>query len=153
MQSQASPAGAVTAQLSSDGVQAAWSGKAPGEFRIGGRAISLPPAGSDPPALQLHYRVDEKPRQPVIFSLRCEPDARCGTAAGKGLDLAQSFRAADSGTWQTLTLPLSCLERLGATLSAVSAPLALESAGRFAVSFDDIRIVQRPDARPCPPNT
>jgi beta-glucosidase len=153
MQSQPSPAGAVTAELTSHGVQAAWSGKAPGEFRIGGRAVSLAPAGPDHPALQLHYRVEEKPRQPVIFSLRCDTDPRCGLAAGKGLDLSQSFRAAVPGAWQTLTVPLACLQRLGATLGAVSAPLALESAGRFAASFADIRIVRRAGAPACPPNT
>jgi beta-glucosidase len=153
MKSQASPAGSVTAQLSSLGVQAAWSGKAQGEFRIGGRPVSLASAGPDHQALQLHYRVEEKPQQPVIFSLRCETDARCGLAAGKGLDLSQSFRDAVPGTWQTLTLSLACLKQLGTTLAAVSAPLALESAGRFAVSFDDIRIVQRAGAPACPPNT
>jgi len=153
MQSQASPTGAVTAQLSSHLVQAAWSGKAQGEFRIGGRAVSLALAGSDHKALQLHYRVEEKPQQPVIFSLRCETDARCAMAPGKGLDLSGPFRTAAPGTWQTVTVPLACLKRLGATLSAVSAPLALESAGRFAVSFDDIRIVRRGGAPACPPNT
>ena len=74
-------------------------------------------------------------------------------AAGKGLDLSEPFRAAAPGTWQTLTLPLACLKQPGTTLSAVSAPLALESAGRFAVSFDDIRIVQRAEAPACPPDT
>jgi beta-glucosidase len=153
MQSQASPAGAVTARVSSQGVQAVWSGKAPGEFRIGGRAVSLVTAGPGRQALQLHYRVEEKPRQPVIFSLRCDTNARCGIPSGKGLDLSESFRAAGSGAWQTLTLPLSCLQRLGATLTAVSAPLALESAGPFAVSFADIRIVRQSGAPSCPPNT
>jgi beta-glucosidase len=153
MQSQPSPAGAVTAQLSAHGVQAIWSGKAQGEFRIGGRAVSLALAGSDHQALQLHFRVEEKPQQPVIFSMRCETAARCGMAADEGLDLSQSFRAAGSGSWQTLTLPLACLRQLGATLAAVSAPLALESAGRFAVSFDDIRIVRQAGAPACPPNT
>jgi hypothetical protein len=74
-------------------------------------------------------------------------------AAGRGLNLSQSFQAAVPGTWQTLTVPLACLERLGATLGAVSAPLALESAGRFAASFADIRIVRRAGAPACPPNT
>jgi hypothetical protein len=45
-----------------------------------------------------------------------------------------------------------CLKKVGATLSSVSAPLALESAGPFAVSFDDIRIAQQPGASACPPN-
>ena len=154
LQSQVSPAGAVTAQLSSHTVQASWSGKAPGEFRIGGRAINLLTPGSDGQALQLHYRVVQRPQQSVMFSMRCEPAERCGVAAGARLDLSKTFvAAAGSGSWQTLTVPLACLQQLGATLTAVSAPLVLETAGRFAVSFDDIRIVRQPGPPACPPNT
>ena len=153
LQSQVSPAGAVTAQLSTQGVEAVWSGKAPGEFRIGGRAISLLKAAADNQVLKIHYRVAQPPQQPVIFGMRCEPAARCGMAANTGLDLTETFRTAGPGAWKTLSVPLVCLKKVGATLSSVSAPLALESAGPFAVSFDDIRIVQQPGASACPPNT
>jgi beta-glucosidase len=153
LQSQVSPAGAVTAQLSEQGVEAVWTGKAPGEFRIGGRAIGLHKAAADDQVLKIHYRVTQPPQQPVIFGMRCEPAARCGMTANTGLDLTEAFRSAGPGTWKTLTVPLVCLKKLGATLSAVSAPLALESAGPFAVSFDDIRIVRQADASACPPNT
>jgi beta-glucosidase len=153
LQSQVSPAGAVTAQLSAGGVEAVWSGKAPGEFRIGGRAVSLLEAAADNQVLKIHYRVEASPQQRVIFGMRCEPAARCGIAANTGVDLTEAFRTEGPGAWKTLTVPLVCLKKLGATLSAVSAPLALESAGPFAVSFDDIRIVQQPGASACPPNT
>jgi beta-glucosidase len=152
LQSQVSPAGAVTAQLSARGVEAVWSGKAPGEFRIGGRAVSLLKAAADNQVLKIHYRVAQPPQQPVIFGMRCEPAARCGMAANTGLDLTETFRTAGPGAWKTLSVPLVCLKKVGATLASVSAPLALESAGPFAVSFDDIRIVQQPGASACPPN-
>jgi beta-glucosidase len=153
LQSQVSPAGAVTARLSGQGIQATWSGKAPGEFRIGGRAVSLLKAAADNQVLKLHYRVDESPQKPVIFGMHCEPTERCGVAAKTGLDLTETFRSAGTGDWKTLSLPLACLKKMGATLSAVNAPLALESAGPFAVSFDDIRIVRQAGATACPPNT
>ena len=153
MQSQVSPAGAVTAQLSGQSVQAAWSGQGPGIFRIGGRATSLVKAVADSQVLKLHYRVEQSPQKPVILSLRCEPAERCGMAANTGLDLTEAFRGAGSGNWQTLSVPLVCLKKVGAALASVTAPLALETAGPFAVSFDDIRITRQAGASTCPPNT
>ena len=153
MQSQISPAGTVTAQLSGQSVQATWSGQGPGIFRIGGRATSLAKAMADNQVLKLHYRVEQAPRKPVVLSLRCEPAERCGLPANSGLDLTEAFRTADTSAWQTLTIPLSCLKKLGATLTSVTAPLAIESAGPFGVSFDDIRITRQQGAAKCPPNT
>jgi beta-glucosidase len=147
--SQVSPAAAITAQLSGQSVQATWSGQGLGIFRIGGRATSLTRA-----TLKLHYRVEQSPQKPVILSIRCEPAERCGMAPNAGLDLTATFRSARAGSWKTLTVPLLCLKKLGATLSSVTAPMAIESAGSFGVSFDDIRITrQSAGATTCPPNT
>ena len=75
-------------------------------------------------------------------------------APAKGLNLTETFRSAGTGTWKTLAIPLACLKKLGATLSSVTAPLAIESAGAFGISFDDIRITQQNGgAASCPPNT
>jgi beta-glucosidase len=154
LQSQASPAGAITAQLSGQSIQATWSGQGPGIFRIGGRATSLAKAASDNQVLKLHYRVEQSPQKPVILSIRCEPASACGMAPTSGLNLTETLRSAGTGTWKTLTVPLVCLKKLGATLSAVTAPLAIESAGAFGISFDDIRITrQTGGAASCPPNT
>jgi hypothetical protein len=165
MQSQTTPSTVMTAQLTSQGVQATWSGQGKGEFRIGGRAVSLQTPSANGPALRLHYRIDEPPQQPVVLSMRCEAPARapipasgsaaasmrrCGMADGDGVDLAQSFRSARAGSWATLTIPIACLRPSGGTLERVSAPFALESSGRLGVSFDDIRIV-REAAATCPP--
>ncbi len=153
MQSQVSPAGAVTAQLTGQSVEAVWSGKGPGTFRIGGRATNLVQAAAGSQALKLHYRVEQSPLEPVILSLRCEPAERCGMAADSGLDLTEVFRSAGTGDWKTLTVPLDCLKKLGAALPSVTAPFAIETAGPFAVRFDDIRIARQPGALKCPPNT
>ena len=154
MQSQVSPAGAVTAQLSGQSVLATWSGQGLGIFRIGGRATSLTQALSDNQALEIHYRVEQAPQKPVTLGIRCEPAERCGMAPNAGLNLTDTFRSAGTGTWKTLTVPLVCLKKLGATLSSVTAPLAIESAGSFGVSFDDIRIKRQTGrAASCPPNT
>jgi len=153
MQSQVSPGGTVSAQLSGQSVQALWSGHGPGVFRIGGRGTNLLQAQADNQVLKLHYRVDQAPQKPVILSMRCEPAERCGMAANTGLDLTNALRNAGTGDWKTLSVPLACLKKLGATLASVTAPLAIESAGAFAVSFDDIRITRQPGGATCPPNT
>ncbi|MFL6605855.1 MAG: glycoside hydrolase family 3 N-terminal domain-containing protein [Steroidobacteraceae bacterium] len=165
MQSQNSPGTAVTAQLTSQGVRATWSGQGTGEFRIGGRPIGLQTLSAGAPALRLHYRIDEMPQQPVILTMRCEGPAgspapaagstatgvkRCGMEEGEGVDLTQSFRSAQAGSWVTLTVPLTCLHRGNGNSELVSAPFALESSGRLDVSFDDIRLVRDPTAA-CPP--
>jgi len=135
-------------------VQATWSGQGPGVFRIGGRATSLTKALADGQVLKLHYRVEQPPQKAVILALRCEPAERCGMAPNSGLDLTETFRAAGTGAWKTLTIPLACLKKAGAALSSVTAPLAIESAGPFGVSFDDIRITrQSGGSAACPPNT
>jgi hypothetical protein len=154
MQSQVSPGGAVTAQLSGQSVRATWSGQGLGIFRIGGRATNLTRALSDNQALAIHYRIEQSPQKPVILGIRCEPAERCGMAPTAGLNLTDTLRSAGTGAWKTLTIPLACLKKLGATLSSVTAPLAIESSGEFGVSFDDIRIErQNGSAASCPPNT
>jgi beta-glucosidase len=146
MQLQASPTGAVTAALISRSVQVTWSGIARGEFRIGERPVNI-----DHQALRLHYRVEEKPKQPVILGTRCEGLQRCGMGRTTGLDLGSYFRTAHPGKWETLIVSLTCLEDAGAALSEVTAPLALETTGHFSVAFDDIRLVTE-IAPSCPPN-
>jgi beta-glucosidase len=146
LQSQTTPSGAITAQLSSQAVQARWSGGNKGEFRIGGRAVSLPTAASGGEALRLHYRVEVQPTQPVVLSMRRDPPA----GATEGIDLAASFRSANKDSWATLTIPLACLVPAKNATDPVGAPFVLVSSGEFAVSFDDIRLVHEPTVSACP---
>ena len=90
LQSQVSPAGAVTARLSGQNIQATWSGQGPGVFRIGGRATNLTKALADNQVLKLHYRVDQPPQKAVLLAMRCEPAERCGMAPNTGLDLTET---------------------------------------------------------------
>jgi len=164
LQSQTTPSGAVTAKLTAPALRINWSGGGPGEFRIGGRAVSLQTTSTANPALRLHLRIEDPPQRAVIFSMRCEAAAgspspasaqtaaliqRCGLAAGEGLDLMESFQSAQPGTWTTVTVPLGCLNGTGGAL--VSAPFALESSGQLAVSFDDIQLIHESTPSPCPP--
>ena len=148
MQSQSTPTGALIAELTADGARAVWSGQDAGELRIGGQAVNLESAIAGQQSLRIHYRVDEKPTHPVMLSMRCEQHQRCGLDATGGIDLTQTFRSAAPNTWRTLTLALACFKAPGSDLGAVTAPFALETSGRFAVSFDEIRLSR--EAATCP---
>jgi len=161
MQAQESPQGAVSAQLVPAGIRVSWSDRGAAEFRIGGRTVHYR-AGQNL-AIVARYRVEEAPTQPVGIGVRCEAPygtpanaatiavnwKDCGASADAMLDLTDSFRSA-SASWQTLVIPLPCLEKLGATFDAVSSPFALAASGRFAVSFEDIRLAPATAPSACP---
>jgi hypothetical protein len=162
--SQTTPQTAVTVQLSRNTVRIHWFGNDKGEFRIGGRAVSLTAAPTL--ALRLHYRVDTAPRQRVVLSMRCEAPPgdpansmpfiaaasvkRCGIEGDGGADLTNAFRSASNSAWTTLTVPLRCLVHTMGAPNLVAAPLAIESSGEFVVSLDDIRWVRDPATSACP---
>jgi beta-glucosidase len=155
MDSQASPAGAVTAIAAAPGVRGVWSGGATAEFRIGGRAADDSAYAADGTEIVARIRVDEQPTGPVRVGIRCDapygtraPDGAlppvewklCGTRDGALLDVTAALVAGHAGTWQTLHIPLACIARLGASLANVSSLFTIETAGRFAVTLRDVRV-------------
>ena len=166
MQAQASPGNAVVASLRSGSVHAAWSGAGQGEFRIGGRPADYRQtinAGAD---IVAKFRVEVRPDRPVRLGLRCEATygtndsaantpnkidwTRCGTTEGAALDVTGLFQRATLGSWQTLRLPLSCLARGGGDVKNVNSLFAISTAGRFEVSFQQIRLDREANHRACP---
>ena len=158
MQSQASPANAVEAQLIDAGVSARWSGTERAEFRIGSRAQRYAELAARGAQVVARFRVDLPPAGPVRVGIRCEapygtrdapaPAPRvnwtfCGTSHGALLDLTPVFTRAPTGTWQTLVLPLACLASAGADLGHVTSLFTVETAAPFAVSFSDVHIERK----------
>jgi len=64
----------------------------------------------------------------------------CGTTGGAFLDVTKAVTEAKVGAWNTLVVPVSCLEATGADLSAVEVPLALETSGKFRVTIAQARL-------------
>jgi beta-glucosidase len=166
MNSQTSPDGAVTATLHRPTVRVAWTGVAKSDFRIGGRAADYTAQATAGMEIVARYRVDERPTQSVGVGIRCDAPYSthappvgvtspiewklCGMPTGAFLDLTSTFSEAPIGAWRTLHLPLECLSHSGADLANVSAPFTIETAGRFAVRFADVRLARSPHARLCP---
>jgi beta-glucosidase len=68
------------------------------------------------------------------------------------LDVTRALKDSRAGEWRHLSVPLSCFTAAGADLSAVVAPLAVESSGRLELTITEVGLAQDNQARrrPCP---
>ena len=164
MTSQGSPKHAVVARLTGDGVQAEWSGRGRGAFRIGGRPSDFRDRAARGVAVVLRLRVDSAPTAPVGIGTWCEspygtpPDAPgatpvdwrlCGLHSAALLDFTSALKDAKPGVWTEVAVPLACLVKAGADLKTVSAPLLVETSGALKISLAEARLEERPAAA-CP---
>ncbi len=139
---QESPQGAVAVVSQRDGSTVVWGGPQAGRFTISGRAGDMRPQAARKLAIDLRYRVDRVPTQIVKIGLRCT-EPKCGTPAGAMLDVTRVFRNAPPGSWQTLSIPLSCFVAAGADLAQVVVPFALETSGSFGLTISEVRLAER----------
>jgi beta-glucosidase len=138
-QRQTSPHGSLVVAIDRDGAQADWNGSQRGALRISGRAPDLRFQASRGGAIDVRYRVDRMPEQRVHIGMRCS-EPLCGTSGGAMLDITGVLTAAPVGTWRTLVVPLSCFAATGADLGSVAVPFEIETAGRFGMTFSEVRL-------------
>jgi beta-glucosidase len=153
---QESPHRAVAVAVGPDGAAASWTGNQLGTLVISGRASDLREEARRGVAINMRYRIEHAPEKIVKLSMDCA-EAHCQAKPGASIDLTETFKSAPLGTWQNLSVPLSCLTTAGADLKDVEVPFALSSDGRFAVNIADVRLSSRTDtaangatAVPCP---
>jgi beta-glucosidase len=135
---QNSPHGAVSAVMRPDGTQLIWAGTGDGLAEISGRGEDLRTAAAAGGSLNFRYRIDAASDQPVRLALTCT-EARCATAHGIALDVTAVLRA-PSGTWHTLSVPLSCFAAGNADLSSVEMPFVIGTAGHLKLMISDVSI-------------
>lgn len=127
-----------------DALAARWSGTEPAWIELAADApVDLQRESNGAMALAFDMRVNEAPQGPVTLSL--------GGGGGSGAaSLREVLLAAPVGQWRTLRIPLACFAKAGADLSHLDSVLRLQTAGRFAMSFSDVRLSEaRADDR-CP---
>jgi beta-glucosidase len=139
---QESPRGSVVVASESDGSAIVWAGAQSGMFTISGRAGDMRPQAAQGLAIDVRYRVDRAPAQPVKIGLRCT-EPLCGTQGGAMLDVTQVFKNAQPGNWRTLSIPLSCFAAAGADLAQVVVPFAVETSGPFGLTISEVRLAPR----------
>ena len=139
---QVSPQGSVVVASEPDGSTVVWAGTQSGMFTISGRAGDMRPQAAQGLAIDVRYRVDRVPTQPVKIGVRCA-EPLCGTQDGAMLDVTQVFRNAQPGNWRTLSIPLSCFTAAGADLAQVVVPFAVETSGPFGLTISEVRLAHR----------
>jgi len=147
---QSSPHGAVSADILPEGTQVTWGGTRDGLVEISGRGEDLGGAASAGGSLNFRYRIDAASDQPVRLALTCT-EARCATAHGVALDVTAAL-SAPSGTWHSLSVPLSCFAAGNADLGSVEMPFIIGTAGHLQLTISDVSIepAGAQAARACP---
>ena len=149
---QSSPDGAVRLELTDAQLQVSWSGRARGDFWIGGRPVDLRAAARRGDVVQVRLRVEQPPAGTVLVGVRCAATSQaaetgCGIAGGAMLDATHLLRSVTPGEWTALSVPLVCFaDRDG--LSSVAAPFAVRTDAKLTLRFADIR-VRRAAVRQC----
>ena len=148
-QRQTSPHGGLSLDLDADGATATWNGTQSGALRISGRAEDLAAPARRGLALEIRYKVNRAPTGAVSLGVRCSA-ALCGTTSGALLDVTSVFKHAALDGWNTLSMPLSCLQARGADLSRVEAPFVMASTGRLSLTLAEVRLTAASAQRVCP---
>jgi len=146
---QENPSGSAVTTSEPAGNKIVWSGAQRGLFTISGRASDMRPDARLGVAVELRYRVDTAPTGRVEIGLRCTQPL-CGTRTGAWLDVTREFKNAQSDSWHTLSVPLSCFLGQGADLGSVVVPFALETSAPFGLTLSEVRLVGK-STGPVPP--
>jgi len=86
--------------------------------------------------LELSYKVDRIPQQPVYLQMNC----LSGDCQVK-IDLQQQLQQSQPGEWATLSLSMQCLQQAGLDTAAVGEIFGISHAAALSFSIRDIRLV------------
>jgi beta-glucosidase len=131
--------------LQEGGRQLGWTGRDRGEVAIAGPALDMRMLSNGEAALQLRYRLDERPTAPTRLAMRCGPG--CAGA----VDLTPTLLQAPPGQWRSMKVKLSCFRDAGADVSKVTEPFALNTSGRLRLSVSSVQLTSDPAGSVCPP--
>jgi beta-glucosidase len=105
-------------------------------LRISGRASDMRSQAGEGVTLEVRYRVDHAPERTVAIGLRCT-EPLCGTRTGAMLDVTPILKHSRPGEWQSLSIPQSCFTAVGADLTRVEVPFAVETSGRLGLTISE----------------
>ena len=89
-------------------------------------------------SLVVEYRIDTAPTGSVDLAL-----------GGQRLPVAGALRAAGTGRWSELAIPLSCFAKAGADITRVAVPFTLSTTGQLGLTVSDIRLAYVASAKSC----
>jgi beta-glucosidase len=114
-----------------DARQFTWSGTGPAVVAIRANPpFDLSRETTGQLSIIVDYRVDTPPTGAVTL------------AVGPGsVPIGGILRSAPAGEWSTLTVPLGCFAKTGDEMKALTAPLAISTSGKLALSISDVKIL------------
>ncbi|MDE2133854.1 MAG: exo 1,3/1,4-beta-D-glucan glucohydrolase [Alphaproteobacteria bacterium] len=106
-------------------------------------AASFAKQTNDGMTLTMDMRVDSAPERQVTLAM--------GNATTLGtVDLTQALRAARGKGWTKIAVPLSCFQKAGADMSAVTLPMVLTTSGRLAIGLYFVQVEPASAQASCP---
>lgn len=100
----------------------------------GATAIDLTRQTNGQLSLGFDYRVDKAPTAAVTLGMGC------GASCGGTVPITSALGAAPRRQWQHLDVPLACFAAAGESMSRVSTPFALQTAGKLTLDITNIRL-------------
>jgi beta-glucosidase len=64
----------------------------------------------------------------------------CGSGCGGQLPFAATLGSLPAGKFQTVGVPLKCVQKLGADVAKVDRPLVIQSSGKLDVSISQVKL-------------
>ena len=120
----------VDRRAQEDSRQLTWSGAGPATIAIHANPpLDLSRETTGQLSMVVDYRVDGPPTAPVTL----------GTASP--IPITGMLRASPPGQWQTLTIPLGCLQKAGADVSKLSVPFAITTSGKMQLTISGVRVL------------
>ncbi|HEY5807996.1 MAG TPA: exo 1,3/1,4-beta-D-glucan glucohydrolase [Povalibacter sp.] len=122
-----------------DGRLLTWSGNGPATFAVE-RAdpIDLQREANGQLSVVFDYRVDAPPSGAVSLAVECKANA--GIACRGEVPLDAQLRAAPKGEWQQYRVLLSCFQKGGATMSAITSPVVISTAGSLQLAVANVKL-------------
>ena len=126
-----------SATMQEAAVQLDWPEGQQASVSIGGSPLNLSRETNADIQVQMTYRIDRAPKQPVKL------------AVGTGVvDATELFAA--GGVWRTVKVPLACFRAHGGDMTNVVTAFSISTVGPFTVSIADLRLAADPAGSVCP---
>lgn len=127
---------AIDRDAQEDARLAIWSGAGAATLAIqGGEPVDLQREANGQLSLVFDYRVDAPPSGVVELAIECK-----GAKCRGGLPIEEQLRKAPRGQWRQSRILLSCFQKGGADMRAVTAPVTISTSGSLQLGIANVRL-------------
>jgi beta-glucosidase len=96
-------------------------------------------------AIRFSYRVDAASGSKLAFGGACGGASNCGGE----IDMTSQFKARSGKGWQTATIKLTCLGKVGVFMGRLTSPFILTARGDFTIGLKEVALVSNTGEASC----